>query len=67
MIQNFKAVSTRKVNQARATRGEPLWRRNYYEHIVRNDVELDRIRQYIYDNPERWEQDENHPDRLLPV
>ncbi len=47
VIQNFKAVSTRKVNGARRTRGEPVWQRNYYERIVRNANELDRIRQYI--------------------
>ena len=31
-----------------------FWQRNYYEHIVRNDEELNRIRAYIEMNPARW-------------
>lgn len=31
-----------------------LWQRNYYEHIIRNEKSLNRIRQYITDNPLRW-------------
>jgi putative transposase len=38
-----------------------LWQRNYYEHVVRNDDELNRIRQYIADNPIRWEEDRENP------
>jgi putative transposase len=35
----------------------PFWQRNYYERIIRNDEELNRIRRYILENPERWEED----------
>ena len=38
-----------------------LWQRNYYEHIVRNEDELNRIRQYILDNPAKWMDDEENP------
>ncbi|MCK6554944.1 transposase [Candidatus Binatia bacterium] len=38
-----------------------LWQRNYYEHIVRNEVEMDRIRRYIAENPSRWAQDRENP------
>jgi REP element-mobilizing transposase RayT len=31
-----------------------LWQRNYYEHIIRDDVALTRIRQYIANNPKNW-------------
>lgn len=41
-----------------------LWQRNYYGHIIRNDAELNRIRDYIRDNPIRWETGENHPDNV---
>jgi REP element-mobilizing transposase RayT len=41
-----------------------LWQRNYYEHIVRDDGSLDRIRQYIRDNPVRWEIDRENPHAL---
>ena len=38
-----------------------LWQRNYYERIVRNENELNRIREYIRNNPARWADDENNP------
>lgn len=39
-----------------------VWQRGYYEHVVRDDADLNRIRQYIIDNPARWSEDEEHPD-----
>ncbi|UMX47737.1 MAG: hypothetical protein L7H18_04835 [Candidatus Nealsonbacteria bacterium DGGOD1a] len=38
--------------------GKPIWQRNYYEHIIRNDDDLDRVREYIINNPLNWEIDE---------
>ena len=40
-----------------------LWQRNYYEHIIRNETDLNRVRQYIMDNPARWAEDPEHPAR----
>jgi REP element-mobilizing transposase RayT len=37
-----------------------VWQRNYYERIVRDDEELNRIRQYIIDNPSHWDEDEEN-------
>ncbi|MFA4910834.1 MAG: transposase [Desulfobacteria bacterium] len=37
-----------------------FWQRNYYEHIIRNETELDKIREYIITNPLNWESDENY-------
>jgi REP element-mobilizing transposase RayT len=54
IIQNFKSISTRKINQVQGTPGGRVWQRNYYEHVVRDDADLERIRQYIDDNPLRW-------------
>jgi putative transposase len=54
VIRSFKAATTRQINRLRATEGEKLWQRNYYEEIVFNESELDRIRYYISTNPERW-------------
>jgi hypothetical protein len=34
-----------------------LWQRNYYEHIIRNNDELDRIRKYINQNPQRLDKE----------
>ena len=64
IVQNFKSVTTRKINPIRGTPGMPLWQRNYYEHIIRNEDEWNEIRTYIAENPLRWELDENHPRRL---
>ncbi len=57
MIRAYKAAVTRTIRYA----GMPefAWHRNYYEHIarLRKMNELDRIRQYILDNPARWAED----------
>lgn len=42
-----------------------LWQRNYYEHIIRNEDELNRFRRYIADNPANWQTDEENPDATL--
>ena len=39
-----------------------LWQRNYYEHIIRNEDELNHFRQYIADNPANWQIDNENPD-----
>ena len=41
------------------------WQRGYYEHVIRNEDELNRARQYILDNPLQWEMDENNPRYLV--
>lgn len=61
MIQNFKAVSTRRLNAIRGTAGIPFWQRNYWEHVARGEADLDRIRAYIQSNPARWAADELNP------
>ena len=38
-----------------------LWQRNYWEHIVRDETDLSRIRKYILENPTRWTEDSLHP------
>lgn len=45
----------------RNTPGDLVWQRNYYEHIVRDEESLVRIRRYIIDNPARWEEDPENP------
>jgi putative transposase len=62
IMQNFKSTSTRQVNALRQTPGLPLWQRNYFERIIRDDRELNRIREYIINNPLKWALDTEHPD-----
>ena len=61
LIGAFKTVSTKRVNSAHGLSGRPLWQRNYFEHVVRSEESLTRIRQYIHDNPARWEFDRENP------
>ncbi len=62
IVQNFKSTATRVVNALRQTPGLPLWQRNYFERIVRDERELNRIRAYIVNNPLKWALDTEHPD-----
>jgi len=66
-IAGFKSAVTRRINGLRGTPGLPLWQRNYYEHIIRNDDELRRIREYIRNNPAQWATDENNPENIKSV
>ena len=61
LMAGFKSAVTKRINQTRNTPGRQLWQRNYWEHIIRNDGELRRIRQYIADNPIKWHTDRNNP------
>jgi REP element-mobilizing transposase RayT len=58
VIGNFKAAVTRKVRAKQDASRAAIWQRNYYEHIVRDEDDLNRIRRYIIDNPARWAEDE---------
>jgi len=67
LVGVFKTVSTKAINQMLRTDGRPmvgavrepplLWQRNYYEHIVRDERDLNKIRKYIVHNPLKWEYD----------
>jgi REP element-mobilizing transposase RayT len=55
-IGGFKSITTKRINEIRATPDAPVWQRNYDEHIIDTDEELERMRQYIKDNPRKWSQ-----------
>ena len=57
----LKMNSAKHINKTRNMHGVPLWQRNYFEHIVRDKDDMNRIRQYIINNPVRWDEDENNP------
>ena len=60
-IRAFKSISAIGVNRIIDRSGQPLWQRNYYERIIRNEEELLKTRQYIHDNPLQWEFDDENP------
>ena len=67
LVAGFKAATTSHVNRLAGTPGAPVWQRNYYEHIIRSDKELERVRQYIAENPGRWAEDPENPSVAQPV
>ena len=58
IVRAYKSAATYAINAARQTRGMVVWQRNYYEHIIRNDADLNRIRKYIAENPLKWAEDD---------
>jgi REP element-mobilizing transposase RayT len=58
----FKYQTTKAINVLRGTPGVRVWQRNYYEHVIRSEESLEMLRQYIAENPQRWDQDQLHPD-----
>jgi REP element-mobilizing transposase RayT len=61
IIRGFKSVSTKRINLLRNKTQQPIWQRNYYEHIIRNDKDLNNVREYIINNPMQWQVDEENP------
>lgn len=57
IVGRFKMLSAKRINAMQQTPGMKLWQRNYWDHIVRNKSELNRIREYIHNNPAQWESD----------
>ncbi len=58
IVRGFKGSVTKRINELRKTPGNPVWQRNYYEHILRNEMDLYCTRNYIQNNPLKWEVDE---------
>jgi REP element-mobilizing transposase RayT len=65
-VGGFKSAITKRIGELRGLPRTPVWQRNYYEHVVRNEGSLHRIRQYIGDNPARWEFDQENPLAMQP-
>ncbi len=57
IIGRFKMTTAKSINLARGTTGVPVWQRNYYEHAIRDERDIQRIREYILANPARWAKD----------
>ena len=64
IVGSYKSAVTKQINQRRGTPGSPVWQRNYYEHIIRNESALHDIRHYIIHNPAKWAEDTENPERL---
>ena len=68
IVGAFKSITTHEYIQGVDTKNwrqfhKRLWQRNYYEHVVRDEADLNRIRDYIQSNPANWDEDEENPNR----
>jgi REP element-mobilizing transposase RayT len=61
IVAYYKYQTTKSINLLRGMPGEKFWQRNYWEHVIRNEAEMNRIREYIETNPARWSDDQLHP------
>lgn len=61
IVRVFKAASTRLIRQH--AMHNFAWQRNYYEHIIRDENSLTRIREYIRNNPMQWALDPDNPEK----
>lgn len=61
IVRSFKSAVTKRINALQNTPGTILWQRGYWERVIRDEFEMDRIREYIRDNPLKWQLDNNIP------
>ena len=64
VVGYLKMNTAKRINELRDNPGIPVWQRNYYEHIIRNEADLASIRYYIAENPVKWAMDENNPAKV---
>jgi putative transposase len=60
-LAGFKSATAKRINLARGAPGAPVWQRNYYEHIIREQADWDHILEYIASNPALWAKDRENP------
>lgn len=61
VIAFYKYQTTKLINALSDTPGRRFWQKNYYEHVIRNDKDLRLAREYIENNPLKWELDRENP------
>lgn len=61
VVRGFKTFSARRINELYGTSGSAVWQRSFYDHVVRGEAALNKIRRYIAENPARWPEDEENP------
>ncbi len=60
IIKSYKQMVTKQIRKQNNVYF--LWQRSFYDHVIRDDVNFNRVREYIINNPKMWEYDENNPD-----
>ncbi len=72
IVGAFKSITTHEYIQGVDNKKWPqfykrLWQRNYYEHVIRDETDLNQIRDYIQSNPSNWDEDENNPKLVVDI
>ena len=65
IIRGYKSALTKQINILRNQPGVPVWQRNYFEHIIRNEKEMNETREYIINNPLKWDLDKQNPNNIM--
>ena len=60
IVRAYKSAVTYAINALQNQRGAVLWQRNYYEHIIRDEKDLQAKRDYMMSNPLNWENDDEN-------
>jgi putative transposase len=71
VVHRFKTLTTKRyADGVKGSGWTPfagrLWQRNYYEHVIRDEESLGRIREYILNNPVQWPFDRENPEAISP-
>jgi putative transposase len=61
IIGAFKTSAATRVNKLRGVMGVSVWQKSFYDRIIRNNFEMERIQEYIRNNPIKWAQDRDNP------
>jgi REP element-mobilizing transposase RayT len=64
IIAGFKSAATKRINEIRHAPSFPVWQKRYYDRIIRNDMELNKIREYIHNNVLQWATKRDDPDNI---
>jgi putative transposase len=63
-VRLFKSAAAKRINETRSTPSFPVWQSRFYDRFIRNDRELNNIRDYIQNNVLRWAFDKNDPETI---
>jgi REP element-mobilizing transposase RayT len=65
LVGRLKMQSAKEINIIENRKGEKFWQNNYYDRIIRNNNEYEKIKTYIYENPKKWENERNNVENLF--
>jgi len=60
IIRAYKSAVTKHINLLRRSNSTPVWQRNDYEPVIRDEKDYENIVEYIYQNPYNWETDKEN-------